>query len=182
MRREEHVPHQAQPLRLLQLPDTEVVPRRLHPREVGLDAYRLEGRHDQQRRRLQVYLVAQQLVEGAVQLRVLSLELPTEMLLEVGVGEPARHALLEGERLRIAVPRRRRVAHQPAQVVEERLRALPFAEAGVTPASDKLLRRHCRQLRCHLVPERQHITGYDSPQITQVVVRLAQLAVYQCRL
>ena len=66
VRREEHVPHQAQPLRLLQILDAEVVARRLHPREVGLDPYRLEGRHDEQRRRLQVHLVAQQLVEGTV--------------------------------------------------------------------------------------------------------------------
>ena len=182
VRREEHVTHQTQPLRLLQLPDAEVVARRLHPREVGLDAYRLEGRHDEQRRRLQVYLVPQQLVERPVQLRVLPLELAAEMLLEVGVGEPARHPLLEGERLRIGVPRRRRMARQPAQVVEERLRPLPFAEAGVPPASNKIMRRHCRQLQCHLVPERQHITGYDSPQITQVVVRIAQPAVYRCRL
>ena len=58
-----------------------------------------------------------------------------ETLLEVGVGEPARHPLLERERPRLAVPRRRRMTHQPAQVVEERLRPLSFAEPGVSPAS-----------------------------------------------
>ena len=99
VRREEDVPHQAQPLRLLQFPDAEVVARRLHPREVGLDPYRLERRHDQQRRRLQVHLVSQQLVERPVQLGVLSLEIPAEVLLEVGIGGPARRRLLEGERL-----------------------------------------------------------------------------------
>ena len=94
-------------------------------------------------------LVAQQLVEGPVQLRVLPLELPAEMLLEIGVGEPARHRLLEGERLRVAVGRWRRVTHQPAQVVEERLRPLPLAEAGVPPAGDELLGRDGGHHRRH---------------------------------
>ena len=35
-----------------------------------------------------MYLVAQELVEGAVQLCVLAFELPAEVLLEVCVGEP----------------------------------------------------------------------------------------------
>ena len=144
VRREEHVPQQLQRFRPRELADVDVVARRLHPREVGLDPYRVERRHDQQRRRLQVNLVAQQLDEGSVQLGVLALELPAEMLLEIGVGGSARHGFLEGERLRIAVGRRRRVAHQPAQVVEEGLRPLPLAEAGIPPASDKLLRRYAR--------------------------------------
>ena len=148
-RREEHVPQQFQPLRLLELSDADVVARRLHPREVGLDPYRLEGRHDQQGRRLQVHLVAQQLVKRPVQLRVLPLELPAEMLLVIRVGEPTRHGLLEGERLGIAVGRRRRVAHQPAQVVEERLRPLPLAKPGIPPARHKLRRRYGGHHRRH---------------------------------
>ena len=39
---------------------------------------------------------------------------------------------------------RRGVTHQAAQVVEERLRSLRFAEPSVMPAAGKLLRCHCR--------------------------------------
>ena len=96
-----------------------------------------------------MHLVTQQLVKSPFQLRVAALELPPEMLLKVGIGKPAGNGLLKGENLGLAVSRRRRMPHQGAQVVEKRLRPLPFAEAGVLPPGNKLRRRERRRGRGH---------------------------------
>ena len=74
-----------------------LVPFRRLTRKIRLDADGLEGRNYEQRGRLQVDLVPEELVQCAIQFRVGSLELPAEIALQVGVGEPSRHPLLESE-------------------------------------------------------------------------------------
>ena len=89
-----------------------------------------------------MHLVTEQLVHAIVQLRFQGLELPAEMLLEIGIGKPARHPLLEGEGVGVAELGGRGVADEGAQVVEEGLRPLPLAEGSVAPALDKLMWLH----------------------------------------
>ena len=113
-----------------------------HPRKVGAYPYRLKGRHDEQGRRFEVHLIAQQLVERVVQLGIAALELPTEALIEVSIGKAAGHRLLKGERVGVAVSDRAGVSDQSADVEEHFLRRLLFAKVSRLPFRDELLWRH----------------------------------------
>ena len=119
-----------------------LVQHRLHPRKVGANQDGLKGGNDEQRRGFQIDLVAEQLGKGPFQLAVPALELPAEMVFQVGVGPPARHRLLKGKGFRVAVFRRRGVARQGAKVIEKRLRPLTLPKAAVFPLGDKFRRRH----------------------------------------
>ena len=114
----------------------------LHAGEVGLYSDGAEGGDDEQGRRLEVDLVAEQLVQGGVEVRVVALELPAEMTFQVGVGEAAGHPFLKGEDVGVAELSGRGVAYEGTQVVEEGLCPLPFAKGGVAPSIEKLMRLH----------------------------------------
>ena len=160
-RRKECIPQQLHPVGLLQAGHRNLVPGGLHILEVGLYAYRIKGRHHQQRRRFEMHLVTQQLVKSPFQLGIAALELPPEMFLKVGVGKPAGNGFLKGKNLGIPVSRRRRMPDQRAQVVEKRLRPLPFAEAGILPAGDELRRRERRWGRGHHQRSRHQRGGHQ---------------------
>ena len=85
-------------------------------------------------------LIPEQLAQARFKVLVAALELPAEMLLQVGVGGPDGHPFLESEYIGVAVRGRIRMADKSADVVEERLRPLPFAKLAVKPLGDKLLR------------------------------------------
>ena len=138
---------QLQLFRLGQVGQGNIVPRRHHPRKVGLDPDRAERGYDKQRRRLEVNLIAEQLLHGRVQVGVAALELPAEPLLQVGIGKAARHPLLKGESLRIAVFPRGGMAHQAAKIQKHLLRRLLFAELNAHPLADERLREQARRLR-----------------------------------
>ena len=137
---------QLQLFRLGQVGQGNIVPRRYHPRKVGLDPDRAERGDNQQRRRLEVNLIAEQLLHRRVQVGVAALELPAEPLLQVGVGKAARHPFLEGESLRIAVFPRGGVAHQAAKIQKHLLRRLLFAELNAHPLADERARQQAGRL------------------------------------
>ena len=138
----ESVAEQFQMGRFVQPGDGDFVADGFHPRKVGADAYGLERRYDEQRRRFEMHLIAEQLVEGVVQVGVAALELPAEMVLQVGVGEAAGYRLFKGEGVRAGVCRRGGMADQGAQVQEHFLGRLPFAKGDGRPLGDENDGRH----------------------------------------
>ena len=117
------------------------------PGEVGLDADGPEGGHDEQRRRLQVDLVPEELVQAAIEFSIVALELPAEMVLQVSVGEAAGHPFLEGEHLPVPKRDRRGVVDQSADVQEHFLGGLLLSEVDVAPLGDEFLRLQLGPLR-----------------------------------
>ena len=133
-----------QMFRLVQSRNRDFVQDGFHAREIGADEYVAKRRDDEQGRRFQVNLIAQQLVESSRQLVITTLELPAETLLEVGVSKAAGHRLLKGEHVGVAVGHRAGMADQGADVEEHFLRRLLLAKADVMPLGDKLLWSHTR--------------------------------------
>ena len=120
----------------------EFVPHSLHPGEVGLYPYGAEGGNDEQRRRLEVDLVAEQLVQGGVKVGVVALELPTEMAFQVGVGKPAGNPLLEGEDIGVVQGDGRGMVDEGANVKKHLLGCLFLPELDVLPLGDELVGPH----------------------------------------
>ena len=122
---------------MVQFDNGDLVPDGLHAGEVGLNTDGAEGGHDEERRRFEVDLVAQQLVQRGFQVVVAALELPGETAFEVGVGEAARHPLFKGEGVPVAVFDGSRVADQRADVQEHLLGRLFLPEVYVLPLGDE---------------------------------------------
>ena len=89
-----------------------------------------------------MYLVAQQLVQPGVQVGVVALELPAEMLFVISVGPPAGHPFPEGEHLGVAKGDGRVMPRQGADVQKHLLRCLLLSELDVAPLGDEFFGLH----------------------------------------
>ena len=114
----------------------------LHAREVGANTDGTERGDDQQRRCLQVDLVAEQLVHCLVQQLVAAFEFPPEVSFQVCVRRPAWDRHLEGEGAAVSAGHRSGMADEGTDVEEHFLRCLFLAEVDVAPLAHEFRRLH----------------------------------------
>jgi hypothetical protein len=113
-----------------------------------VDLEPVEVADDQERRVLQGLAVPLELLIGGLEVAVLALVLPAELLLQPDVG-PALLAVGRVDALLEGVPTsgridvsRLRLAEDSAQVGEVRLAGGPLGQVGGLPASDEVMGRH----------------------------------------
>ena len=132
---------------LVQFGDVDLVPNGLHAGEVGLNPYSTEGGYDEERRRFEVDLITEELVQGISEVVVAALELPAEASFEVGIGKAAGHPLFEGEGVLVTVFDGGGVADEGADIQEHFLGRLLFAEVGGAPLGDEVAGVHAGEPR-----------------------------------